>query len=318
MKQRLTYADFVAAKQKEEGTVAWLIEKYIAESEQPGGRPLGNSSLYSLRKLQRSSLAQKKHEELKALDFIDHCKGRKAVGIKPQTINHDVTLLRTVLRHAVEVWELSEAGLEACRKAKPQLVKQQLISKAQSRDRRPTPEEFERILEACSAHDARPRARIVLRPIVEFSVYSARRLGETCRLRWGDVDTEKRLCLVRDLKNPNGKGFHDTFPLLGRAWEIVLAQPRLDPSNPDERIFPYNAHSVSACYVAIKHELGIKNLRLHDNRREAISRLFEQGYNVPEVSKVSLHRNPSLLLKTYTSLKPEDLHRGPASKRVAA
>jgi len=38
--------------------------------------------------------------------------------------------------------------------------------------------------------------------------------------------------------------------------------------------------------------------------------MFEQGFNVPEVAKLSLHRNPTLLLKTYTALRAEDLHLG--------
>jgi hypothetical protein len=85
-----------------------------------------------------------------------------------------------------------------------------------------------------------------------------------------------------------------------------------------ERIFPHNPKSCSAKYTLAKRALGIVGLRLHDNRRHAISGLFEQGFNVPEVQKVSLHKNPTILLKTYVALKPEDLHRGPASKRTDA
>jgi integrase len=117
--------------------------------------------------------------------------------------------------------------------------------------------------------------------------------------------------LVRDLKSPSGKGVNDSFPLLGRAWDIVQAQPRTS-----DRIFPYRWKSASISYTTAKNRLGIKGLHLHDNRRDCISRMFEQGYNVPEVAKLSLHRNPTVLLKTYTALKPEDLHRGPASKRA--
>jgi integrase len=101
---------------------------------------------------------------------------------------------------------------------------------------------------------------------------------------------------------------------LGRSHQYVLvqAQPRKDA-----RIFPYNEKSCGAAFRDACRKLGIKDLRLHDQRHEAISRLFEQGYNVPEVAKVSLHRNPALLLKVYTNLRPEDLHKGPAAKRAA-
>lgn len=308
------FADF-APGEYVDGTLAALIERFIVESRQPGARKLGDSYGYTLRRLQRAPIAAKQHTALKPLDFIDHCKARRASGVLPQTILQDMTALCGVLRHAAEVWEMPDTGLAAYRKAKPLLMRQQLIAKAQSRDRRPSADEIERLLAHFDEQAKDPRTKVPMRTIVEFSLVSARRISETCRLRWGDVDAEKRLCLVRDLKNPKGKGFNDSFPLLGRAWDLVMAQPRRDPNDPDERIFPYNAKTCIARYVLAKKKLGIKGLRLHDSRREAISRMFEQGYNVPEVAKLSLHRNPSLLLKTYTSLRPEDLHLGPAAKR---
>jgi len=293
-------------------TVSQLIERYILEAAQPGSRPIGSSQLYTLRQLQRAPIAAKRHVDLKAVDLIEHCKARRATGVLPQTINQDITYLSGILKYAFEVWELPDAGYVAYRRAKPQLVKQQLIAKAARRSRRPTADELERLLEYFRDQDA--KSRIPMAVITEFSVLTARRISETCRLRWGDIDHEKRTCLVRDLKNPKGKGFNDTFPLLGRAWDIVLAQPRTT-NNPAERIFPYNPKSCGKRYTDAKKILGIENLHLHDNRREAISRLFEEGFSVPEVAKVSLHRNPSLLLGTYTALKAEDLHRGPAAKR---
>ena len=57
--------------------------------------------------------------------------------------------------------------------------------------------------------------------------------------------------------------------------------------------------------------LGVPDLRLHDMRHDGISRLFEQGYDIPRVALVSGHKNWNSL-KRYTNLKPEDLHRGPA------
>ena len=47
---------------------------------------------------------------------------------------------------------------------------------------------------------------------------------------------------------------------------------------------------------------GIDDLRFHDLRHEAVSRLFEKGLNIPEVSTVSGHRDPRMLFK-YTHPK---------------
>ena len=275
---------------------------------------MGASHVYSLRLIQRSPLGAKLPEEVKAVDFLDHCKRRRSAGVKPQTVNQDMTYVSGMLKYALEIWEQpgAEQAYAAYRKAKPQLVREQLVGKSQPRDRRPTPEELNALLAHFALAPKKNRRDIIpMVPVVKFSYLAGRRISETCRILWADLDHEKRTCLVRDLKNAKGKGFHDTFPLLGEAWDIVMAQPRTS-----DRIFAYNAKSCGAKYTRAKNALGIKNLRLHDNRRHCFSHLFEQGYSVPEVQKVSLHRNPTILLKNYTALKPEDLHLGPASKRA--
>ena len=52
----------------------------------------------------------------------------------------------------------------------------------------------------------------------------------------------------------------------------------------------------------------IKGLRWHDLRRHAISVMFEvKGLDVPTVQLISGHKNPMVLLNTYTKLNPEKL-----------
>ena len=47
-------------------------------------------------------------------------------------------------------------------------------------------------------------------------------------------------------------------------------------------------------------------LRIHDLRHEAISRLFEKGLSVAEVALISGHRDVRQLFR-YTHLRAEDL-----------
>jgi len=322
-KPRISYAEYMKRLNPTyaEGTLADWIERFIAEREQPGGRSIGLSHKYTLRRCQRSPIAAKHHTEVRAVDFLNHCKARKAAGIQPQTITQDMTYLSGVIKYALEIWEIptAEDCYRAYRKAVPQLKKEQLIAKSEPRVRRPTPEELQQILDHLALPAKVDRASTIpMVPIVKFTYLTGRRISETCRIMWGDVDFEKRTCMVRDLKNSKGKGFHDTFPLLGEAWDIVMAQPRVNPADPKERIFPRNPQSCGAKFTIAKKALGIPNLRLHDMRRECFTRMFEGGFNVPEVQKMSLHRNPTILLKNYTALRPEDLHNGPAAKRVAA
>ena len=297
-----------------------LIQRYIDEMNGADGmqglKPLGTSHLYLLRALQRSAIGKKKAADLKKGDIIEHCKARRVDGACPATVNQDITFIRGVMSYAGSAWDdcedISPAAITA---AMPVLKKYNLVGKSRPRDRRPTQEEIERLLAYFEEQDK--RSEIPMKTIVEFSLYSARRISETCRLRWGDVNGADMTCIVRDMKDPKQKKGNDhCFPLLGRAWDIVMAQPRMNPENPDERIFPYNAKSCSARYTLAKKELGIENLRLHDNRREAASRAFEgringRKYGVPEVMVITGHKTPQMLMRVYTKLNAKDLHVKP-------
>ena len=52
----------------------------------------------------------------------------------------------------------------------------------------------------------------------------------------------------------------------------------------------------------------IENLRFHDLRHEATTRLFEKGLNIMEVASITGHKDLRML-RRYTHLKAEDLAR---------
>ena len=53
---------------------------------------------------------------------------------------------------------------------------------------------------------------------------------------------------------------------------------------------------------------GIQDLHFHDLRHEAISRFFEKGLSIPEVSLISGHKDVRQLMR-YTHIKPENVAR---------
>lgn len=296
--------------------VADLLARYIAEMDGcdgvPGLKPLGESHRCTLKKMCRMPIGEKDAAKLTKIDIIEMCKSlRKMVGAA--TANQYVTYLRGAIIYAGAAWEGCEGITPACiLAAKPLLVKYQLIGKSKPRDRRPTEDELARLFAHFEKQDKQKRTKIPMCAIVEFSLWSGRRIGETCRLRWGDVNGADMTCIVRDMKDPRHKKGNDhEFPLLGRAWDIVMAQPRRT-DNPDERIFPYNSKSCSKRYIDAKKKLGIKNLRLHDNRAETASRLLEgyhggQKYTIPETMVVTGHKTPHVLMRTYARLKAKNI-----------
>ena len=65
---------------------------------------------------------------------------------------------------------------------------------------------------------------------------------------------------------------------------------------------------VKRAYIRAARRAGIENLRFHDLRHEATTRLFEKGLNIIEVASITGHKDLRML-RRYTHLKAEDLAR---------
>jgi site-specific recombinase XerD len=66
--------------------------------------------------------------------------------------------------------------------------------------------------------------------------------------------------------------------------------------------------AVKRSYMRAIRRAGIKDLRFHDLRHEATTRMFEKGLNLMEVASITGHMDLRML-RRYTHLKAEDLAR---------
>lgn len=236
---------------------------------------------------------------LDSASLVDHVRSRRAKGAGPATVGNDLTWIGVILRAAKSVQnlpvtpEIVDEARTACRELR-------LIGKSRRRDRRPTPQELAKLDEYFARRDR--RSRIPMKDVMWFAVHSARREAEICRIEWADNDGAGRTGIVRDAKHPRHKeGNHRRFKFTPEAWAIVQRQPRSA-----EYIFPYDPRSVCAAFTRACQVLGIKDLRFHDLRHEATSRLFERGYQIHEVTQFTLHESWNEL-KRYTNLRPENV-----------
>lgn len=139
-----------------------------------------------------------------------------------------------------------------------------------------------------------------LAEIVTIATETGMRCGEILSIRWGDVDFTNRRIFLRRTKNGDSR----QVPLSTRAKEALKSIYK-----PDEVIvFPYQhwkmrRHFNAAADKAKAAHKGVQNpfidLRFHDLRHEALSRLSDKGLNVIELAHISGHRTLSML-RRYT------------------
>lgn len=167
------------------------------------------------------------------------------------------------------------------------------------RDVRLTPEEKQRLLEACS--EAR---NPWLRPFVELGFETGGRRGSLLNLKWNDVDLKARKLVFRGVKNSRSpdKIIDHTVPLSPCAIEVFNALPR----SIDERVFPMSQNAFKLAFRRARKRADLMHFRFHDTRHERVSSLFEAGWSDMAVMEISGHKDPKSL-KRYANLRPDHL-----------
>jgi integrase len=210
-----------------------------------------------------------------------------------------------MLTHAAAIHGI-KVDTECVRLARTALTHLGLVGRSIERERRPTEDEISEII----VHSEKTPSIIPMARIVKFAIATAMRQEEICKIEWSDVDFKKRIVVIKDRKDPRRKdGNHQKVPLLNLtgfdAWQLLLEQKILTGGK--GRCFPHNHKSVGAAFRRARNAIGANDLRFHDLRHEATSRLFEAGLPIERVALVTGHKDWKML-KRYTNLKPEDLH----------
>ncbi|MFM0407484.1 site-specific integrase [Paraburkholderia dipogonis] len=294
--------------------VGELVTKY-REARAESGRPVAPKSNedYILQRL-ADSFESDFAAKLTTRRIVKFAQDRKKAGAGGYTVDMDISKLGTVMRHMGSLLDLTLP--DAVGIARPTLHHLNLIEAGKKRDRRPTPEEIEKIFAWFAEHPERQQA---MPDLLRIAMQCAFRRGELFSLRWDDIDAENHLALVRDRKHPRQKiGNNEWIPLIGDSFEVIMRQARypvppeyaakraLDPALPPHRnefIFRFDKGTASKYFKQACDEKGIENLHLHDLRHEATSALFEAGWQIPEVAAVTGHKDWRNL-KRYTNLDP--------------
>jgi integrase len=275
---------------KEDPPFSAVIDRYIEESQ----NPVHGTKAQVLRTIKNSTLGPLKCSELKSQKLVSFAKELAEI-VAPQTCGNYFGHLSTIFTVARPAWDypLSRQEFDD---ANTVLRKLGLIKKANERNRRPTLEELNKLMEHFSNTHARRPKSVPMHKVIAFAIFSTRRQEEITLLKWADLDADR--ILVRDMKHPEEKvGNHVWCEVTPEALTIIDSMPKAA-----DEIFPYSTDAISANFTRACKFLGIRDLRFHDLRHEGISRLFECGRSIPQAAAVSGHRSWSSL-KRYTHIR---------------
>lgn len=261
------------------------------------GRPVDPASNvhYMLEHL-AEDLGAERLRDLTPQRLTEWAKLRQSQGAGGYTVNMELSLLGTAIRH---VGAYLQAALpDVVGLARPLLHYAQLIAGGGRRTRRPTEDELTRLVAWLDEHRGQE-----VGDAVRVAAVTGLRRAELTRIAWADVDELRKAVLVRHRKHPRRIEARDEWvPLLGDAWAIVQRQPQ-----GYERIFPFSPERLTDSVTAGVRALGIPDLRLHDMRREATSRLREMGFDADARKAVTGHRSDAIHSR-YVAVSMEELH----------
>ena len=273
-----------------------LTKAYLSVSTEIRGTQRGIGE-----RLQRDPMGSKRLP-LAPMDIVDYAV-RRRLTVQPCTIGAEISFLKGMLDYAELGLNAEGVSSSAVVKALPMLKRKRLIGASNKRKEMPTPEQHQKILGyLCTTNTD---LRVI--EVIDFQYKSARRISETCRLMYGDL--EGKTVLVRNMKHPKlATGHTMRLAIPDDAYAIIERQERRT-NDPQERIFKVSASAVQSAYRRACDHLGYE-LHLHDSRRGCLTRILASGKTIGQAMLVSGHVSANMILTTYNGLRAEDYHAG--------
>lgn len=286
---------YVSRSEAESTTLAEALDRYIIEHIPRLSKTNRNKT--KALALKKRAFANKYLATVRGKDIADFIKERESEGVKGNTILQDLSVISKLYNLAIRDW-----GMESLRNP-VELVTKPKPDKG--RERRLEEGEEERLLAAAVPE---------MGDIIRLALETAMRRGELSNLSWNDIDFERKSAVLYETKN----GETRSIPLSPKALEILRSiQVKQRGKNEEERekkgegseersvfpLFAQNPKKITNEMIKARKDARIVNLRFHDLRHEATSRLFEDtDLDLMEIRSITGHKTLQMLVR-YTHLR---------------
>ena len=294
--------DFIDKSTAESKNFREILERYRNEVS-----PLNKGSaveVIRINALLRNKLVDYKMSALSNKALNDYINERLKV-VKPATVRRDLDLIRQVIEKSRKSWgiKLAENPVSTIELPKP----------SKPRDRRLKGNEEQIILSVLEKTEDQRRNPWIA-PFFKFAIETAMRQGEETEILWEHVNLSAQTIHLFNTKNNEDR----VVPLSSRALSILVQLlSKHDTTTPTGRIFPITKDALKKAwqrclktarrkYEADCHAAAVaidpfilKNLRWHDLRHEATSRLATKLPNILELSAVTGHKDVRMLKRYF-------------------
>ena len=236
-------------------------------------------------KIEKETIGSMMLSEISA-DVLGQWRDMRLKTVSGSTVNRDMNLLSHVFTIARREWKwiATSPTVDVRRPKDPP-----------HRDRRITEDEIIR-LQLALGYDGESTGSKSQAIAVAFlfAIETAMRAGEICELTWDRVDGT----VARLLKTKNGT--KRDVPLSARAIELLHQLPKDQPT-----CFGVSSASMDALFRKAKKAAMVDDLKFHDTRHEAITRLAKK-LNVLELARMVGHKDLKML-QIYFNETAEEL-----------
>ncbi|MFM7008247.1 MAG: site-specific integrase, partial [Betaproteobacteria bacterium] len=267
---------FASINEAQRNTLGDLIARYMAEVT-PTMKGAAEDKI-RLKAIMRKPIAKWSMANLSAARIAGY-RDERLKEVSSGTVIRELAYLSAIINHARREWGINL----------PNPV--QLVRKPQSpqaRSRVLPDEEVAKLLQALEPIGSR---NPWTKPAVQLALATAMRRGELLALRWENVDLQNRTAFLSDTKNGESR----LVPLSTVAMQVLSDMPR----HISGMVIPVKYFTLDAAFKRARKRAGLDDVRFHDLRRTAITRMAEKLPNVIELAAVSGHKSLMVLKRYY-------------------
>ena len=277
---------FIPRDEAENTTLHAALERYAREVT-----PLKKGStreLHRVKAWQALPISKRVLANIRGTDLAKYRDNRRKDGVADATIRLELMLLSALFKRARKDWGMSSLGNP--------LADMTLPAPSSKRERRLEADEETRLIEALE----KTMPSFPVRALVILALETGMRQSELLGMDWRDVDLKRPAIHLDDTKSGDPRD----VPLSSVAVKTLSTLPRPLRST---KIFQITQDRLIRGFSAACAKAEISNLKFHDLRHEAASRLAEK-LAAHELAKMFGWRTMQMALRYYHP-RAEDLAR---------